>query len=81
MSASLRLTLTARLTLLFTAVSLAVLCGLGLMVTMANQAHFVDLDRDYLSDKAALVRQVVAGSTDLTQMSQRLQELLFDRET
>jgi two-component system heavy metal sensor histidine kinase CusS len=76
MSASLRLTLTARLTLLFTAVSLAVLCGLGLMVTMANQAHFVDLDRDYLSDKAALVRQVVAGSTDLTQMSQRLQELL-----
>jgi two-component system heavy metal sensor histidine kinase CusS len=76
MSASLRLTLTARLTLLFTAVSLAVLCGLGLMVTMANQAHFVDLDRDYLSDKAALVRQVVAGSTGLTQMSQRLQELL-----
>jgi two-component system heavy metal sensor histidine kinase CusS len=72
----LRLTLTTRLTLLFTAVSLAVLCGLGLMVTMANQAHFVDLDRDYLSDKAALVRQVVAGSTDLTQMSQRLQELL-----
>lgn len=76
MSASLRLTLTARLTLLFTAVSLAVLCGLGWMVTRANQAHFVDLDRDYLSDKAALVRQVVAGSTDLTQMSQRLQELL-----
>lgn len=76
MSASLRLTLTARLTLLFTAVSLAVLCGLGWMVTMANQAHFVDLDRDYLSDKAALVRQVVAGSTDLTQMTQRLQELL-----
>ncbi|MFT5933416.1 MAG: two-component system heavy metal sensor histidine kinase CusS [Hydrogenophaga sp.] len=76
MSWGLRLTLTTRLTLLFTAVSLAVLCGLGLMVTMANQAHFVDLDRDYLSDKAALVRQVVAGSTDLTQMSQRLQELL-----
>ncbi len=72
----LRLTLTARLTLLFTAVSLAVLCGLGVMVTRANQAHFVDLDRDYLTDKAALVRQVVAGSSDLDQMSQRLQELL-----
>ena len=71
-----RLTLTARLTLLFTAVLLAVLCGLGVMVTLANQAHFVDLDRDHLSDKAALVRQVVAGSTDLVQMSQRLQELL-----
>lgn len=76
MSGGLRLTLTARLTLLFTAVLLAVLCGLGVMVTLANQAHFVDLDRDYLTDKAALVRKVVAGSTDLDQMSQRLQELL-----
>ncbi len=76
MSGGLRLTLTARLTLLYTAVSLAVLCGLGVMVTLANQAHFVDLDRDYLTDKAALVRKVVAGSTDVEQMSQRLQELL-----
>jgi two-component system heavy metal sensor histidine kinase CusS len=73
---ALRLTLTARLTILFTAVSLAVLCGLVVMVTLANQAHFVDLDRDYLTDKAALVRKVVAGSTDLDQMSQRMQELL-----
>jgi two-component system heavy metal sensor histidine kinase CusS len=72
----LRLTLTARLTLLFTAVLLAVLCGLGWMVTLANQAHFVDLDRDYLTDKATLVRKVVASSTDAGQMSQRLQELL-----
>jgi two-component system heavy metal sensor histidine kinase CusS len=75
-SGGLRLTLTARLTLLFTAVLLAVLCGLGAMVTLANQTHFVDLDRDYLTDKAALMRKVVAGSTNLDQMSQRLQELL-----
>jgi two-component system heavy metal sensor histidine kinase CusS len=72
----LRLTLTARLTLLFTAVSLAVLCGLVAMVTLANQTHFVDLDRDYLTDKAALVRKVVAGSTSIDQMSERMQELL-----
>lgn len=72
----LRLTLTARLTLLYSAVSLAVLCGLGALVTLANQAHFVDLDRAYLADKAALVRQVVAGSTDLDQLAQRLGELL-----
>ena len=76
MSGGLRLTLTARLTLLYTAVSLAVLCGLGVLVTLASQAHFVDLDRDYLTDKAALVRQVVARSTDVEQMAQRLQELL-----
>lgn len=72
----LRLTLTARLTLLYSAVSIAVLCGLGALVMRANQAHFVDLDRDYLADKAALVRQVVASSTDLGQLSQRLDELL-----
>lgn len=72
----LRLTLTARLTLLFTAVLLAVLCGLGVMVMRANHAHFVDLDRDYLEDKAALVRQVVASSSDVDQLSQRLEELL-----
>lgn len=75
-SRQLRLSLTARLTLLYSAVSLVVLCGLGLMVTLANQKHFVDLDRDYLADKAELVRKVVAGSTDLAQLSQRLGELL-----
>ena len=72
----LRLTLTARLTLLYSVVSLAVLCGLGVLVTLANHAHFLDLDRDYLDDKASLVRQVVASSTDLGELSQRLEELL-----
>ncbi len=71
-----RLTLTARLTLLYSAVSLAVLCGLGALVMRANHAHFVDLDRDYLTDKAALVRQVLASSTGLGELSQRLAELL-----
>lgn len=72
----LRLTLTVRLTLLYSAVSLAVLCGLGALVTLANQAHFVDLDRDYLADKAALVSNVVASSTNLDELSRRLGELL-----
>lgn len=76
MNESRRLTLTTRLTLLFTAVLLAVLCGMGMMVMRASQAHFVDLDRAYLDDKAALVRQVVASSADLDQLSQRLEELL-----
>ena len=70
-----RLTLTARLTLLYIAASLLVLCGLGVLVMRANHAHFVDLDRVYLEDKAALVRQVVAGSTDGAQLAQRLGEL------
>ena len=58
---NLRLTLTARLTLLYSVVSMAVLCGLGALVTLANQAHFVDLDRDYLADKAALRHHDIAA--------------------
>ena len=72
---SLRLTLTARLTLLYTLASLLVLCGLGWLVMRANHAHFVDLDREYLADKVALVRQVVASSRDRAQLVQRLEEL------
>ncbi|AOW12598.1 hypothetical protein LPB72_16295 [Hydrogenophaga crassostreae] len=72
---SLRLTLTARLTLLYTLASLMVLCGLGWLVMRANQAHFVDLDREYLEDKVALVRQVVASSRDGEELVQRLEEL------
>jgi two-component system heavy metal sensor histidine kinase CusS len=72
---SLRLTLTARLTLLYTVASLLVLCGLGFMVTRANDAHFVELDRSFLADKAALVRQLVASSADSAQLQQRLEEL------
>ncbi|MEX1165414.1 MAG: heavy metal sensor histidine kinase [Hydrogenophaga sp.] len=71
----LRLTLTARLTLLYTLASLLVLCGLGWLVMRANHAHFVDLDRAYLEDKWALVRQVVASSRDGAQLVQRLEEL------
>lgn len=70
-----RLTLTARLTLLYTVASLLVLLGLGVMVTRANEAHFVELDREYLSDKVALVREVVASSDNLAQLQQRLGEL------
>jgi two-component system, OmpR family, heavy metal sensor histidine kinase CusS len=72
---SLRLTLTARLTLLYTVVSLLVLCGLGYMVTRANDAHFVDLDRGFLEDKASLVKQLVAGSDSRAQLTQKLDEL------
>ena len=70
-----RLTLTARLTLLYMVASLLVLSGLGFMVTRANDAHFVDLDRTFLEDKAALIRQLVTGSASMAQMQQKLDEL------
>ncbi|WP_372657822.1 heavy metal sensor histidine kinase [Hydrogenophaga sp.] len=71
-----RLTLTARLTLLYTTVSVAVLCGLVAMVMAATQAHFVELDRDSLRDKAELVKQVVANSASQQQLAFHLGELL-----
>ena len=70
-----RLTLTARLTLLYTAVSSLVLCGLGLLVMRANHNHFVELDQAYLEDKVALVRQLVSSSADPAEWALRLQEL------
>ncbi len=54
-----RLTLTARLTLLYTLVSASVLLVLGVLVTMATQDHFIELDRDFLQGKARLVQQIV----------------------
>ena len=70
-----RLGLTTRLTLLNSAVAVLVLSGLGFMMTRANEAHFVELDRSFLQDKAALVRQLLASSTSQAQMQQKLQEL------
>ena len=70
-----RLTLTARLTLLYTTASLLVLCGLGILVMRANHAHFVELDQAYLEDKVTLIAQVVTGSNNREQMAQRLKEL------
>jgi two-component system, OmpR family, heavy metal sensor histidine kinase CusS len=71
-----RLTLTARLTLLYTTVSVAVLCGLSVLVMVATHAHFVDLDRAYLEDKAALVKQVIANSHSQQALATHLGELL-----
>ena len=70
-----RLTLTARLTLLYTTASMAVLCGLGVLVLRANHAHFVELDQAYLEDKVALIQRVLASSTSHGQLAQRMGEL------
>ncbi|HEY9095768.1 MAG TPA: heavy metal sensor histidine kinase [Hydrogenophaga sp.] len=70
-----RLGLTTRLTLLNSAVAVLVLCGMGFMVTRANDAHFVELDRGFLQDKAALVTQLVTSSADEPQLQQKLLEL------
>lgn len=55
-----RLTLTARLTLLFTMGSAAVLVALGWLVMSAITAHFDELDREVLSGKLAYTADLIA---------------------
>ena len=71
-----RLTLTARLTVLYTLGSAAVLLGLGVLVVAALNKHFVELDRVLLHDKIHLIQKIAAEAPSSGELSQRLDELL-----
>ncbi|WP_341910228.1 heavy metal sensor histidine kinase [Polaromonas sp. YR568] len=70
------MTLTARLTVLYTLVSATVLLGLGALVAWSTSAHFVELDRDYLQDKAQLIQRTVDETPDPVELSAKLNDLL-----
>lgn len=55
---------TARLTLLFAAVSTSVLLLLGVVVGVLVEGHFEEMDLDLLEGKQELARHAVAESTD-----------------
>ena len=67
-----RLSLTARLTALYTLVSAVVLVGLGILVVFATSRHFVELDRDYLLDKIGLIQKIVRESPSSDVLSTKL---------
>lgn len=71
-----RLTLTARLTVLYTLVSAVVLSGLGVLMAWATHRHFVDLDRIYLQDKTQLIQKIVTETPQAAVLTARLNELL-----
>jgi two-component system heavy metal sensor histidine kinase CusS len=71
-----RMTLTARLTVLYTLVSATVLLGLGLLVVWSTQQHFVELDRDYLLDKVQLIQKIVDETPGPAELSAKLDESL-----
>ena len=71
-----RLSLTARLTALYTLVSACVLVGLGLLVSIAVGRHFVELDRDFLKVKIELVQTIVSETASSEMLAPRLDELL-----
>lgn len=70
-----RLSLTARLTALFSVVSVGVLLGLALLIGRAVEQHFIEEDYAALEDKAALVRRIVAESP-VDALPQKLTEAL-----
>ncbi|GIX25459.1 MULTISPECIES: heavy metal sensor histidine kinase [Caldimonas] len=76
----LRLTLTARLTLLYTLVSLTMLLGLGVFVLRATDAHFVELDEELLRDKSRLIARIVAESRSADELASHLDHLLSTHE-
>lgn len=71
-----RMTLTARLTVLYTLVAAAVLLGLGVLVAWSTHLHFIDLDRDYLLDKVHLIQKTVDEASNPADLSSKLNELL-----
>ena len=72
----LRLTLTARLTVLFTLVAASVLLGLGVLVAWATARHFVELDRIFLDDKVHLVEKLVAEAASPAALTGALDDML-----
>lgn len=71
-----RLSLTARLTLFYTLVSVAVLLGLGALVSVSIDRHFVELDQEYLQDKLSLIQDLAQTSASTAALQTRLDEVL-----
>lgn len=71
-----RMTLTARLTALYTLVSAAVLLGLGALTQAAVQNHFDDLDQSTLQDKVHLIRGLAESSANLDEFKLRLNDVM-----
>jgi two-component system, OmpR family, heavy metal sensor histidine kinase CusS len=75
-----RLTLTTRLTLLYTAVSACVLLGLGGLTVRAVNTHFDELDQIALQEKMAAVQRLAQSSATLHEFSDRLPDVLQGHE-
>ena len=71
-----RLSLTRRLSLLFTVVAAAVVLGLGAMFLIVTERHFVELDRMTLQDKRHLIEEILKNAKSIDDARWRLQEAL-----
>lgn len=71
-----RLTLTARLTALYTLVSATVLLGLGWLTATTMSAHFDELDQATLRDKVHLIQELGNTSASLPEFTARLADVM-----
>ena len=71
-----KLSLTRRLTLLFTVVAAAVVLGLGGLFLVEAERHFVELDRMALQDKQHLIEEILRNASSADDARQRLGEAL-----
>jgi two-component system heavy metal sensor histidine kinase CusS len=76
----LRLSLTARLTLLFAVGATVVLLGLGWLISQSIERHFEDLDREALQAKLMLAHHAIVRVTSTEELA-RLPSLLRDAAT
>lgn len=75
-----RLTLTTRLTLLYTAASACVLLGMGALTARAVTDHFDELDQITLHEKMEVVRELASATTTLPEFTRRLDDALQGHE-
>ena len=71
-----RLSLTARLTVLYTLVAVLLLLGMAGLMAVAVDRHFEELDRDTLQDKIHLVSEIIARANSAADLRNRLDEAL-----
>lgn len=71
-----RLSLTTRLTLLYSLVSALLLLGMAGLTAVAVDRHFEGLDRDTLHDKIELIQDSVAKAGSATNLQRRLDDAL-----
>ena len=71
-----RLSLTTRLTLLYSLVSALLLLGMAGLTAVAVDRHFEQLDRDTLHDKIELIQDIVAKADSVTDLQRRLDDAL-----
>jgi len=75
-----RLSLTARLTGLFSLTSAVVLLGLGSLILVAVEHHFLELDRATLQDKFHLIKEVGSRSSSMADFQARVASVLHSHK-